>query len=97
MRVPYLSFTVWIGKLSKVHMPSSARAAEAGALTTTAAMPSAASEAAKERVRRSDLGDSLERDITPRSAVAPYHATHVHPHQSYHLPPPAHTDPTPQK
>ena len=58
MRVPYLSFTVWMGKLSKVHMPSSARAAEAGALTTTTAMPRAAREAVNERVRRSDIGVS---------------------------------------
>ncbi|MNE21789.1 hypothetical protein D3C80_1149660 [compost metagenome] len=48
MRVPYLSLTVWIGKLSKVHMPSSARAGVAGALTATAAMPRAARQAVKE-------------------------------------------------
>ena len=39
MRVPYLSLTVWIGKLSNVHMPSSARADVAGALTRIVAMP----------------------------------------------------------
>ncbi|MNE35903.1 hypothetical protein D3C80_1296910 [compost metagenome] len=55
MRVPYLSFTVWIGKLSNVHMPSSARAGVAVAPVTAAATPRAASEAVKEKVRRSDI------------------------------------------
>ncbi|MNT39952.1 hypothetical protein D3C72_1762380 [compost metagenome] len=56
MRVPYLSLTVWIGKLSKVHMPSSASAGVAVAPVTAAATPRAANEAVKEKVRRSDMG-----------------------------------------
>ena len=54
MFVPYFSFTVAMGKLSKVHMPSSARAGAAGNDRTAVAAPSAASEADK-WIERSDI------------------------------------------
>ncbi len=58
MRVPYFVFTVWIGKLSKVHMPSSALAGVAPTDRMALTAPRVAMQVVK-RSERSDIGDKL--------------------------------------
>ena len=68
MFVPYFSFTVAMGKLSKVHIPSSALAGAAGADRTAVAAPRAASEAVK-RSEGSDMDDSSRSAGRPAPTV----------------------------
>src|SRR6476661_2480780 len=68
MWVPYLSFTVLIGKLSKVHMPSSALAEE-GAAIMAMAPATATIEAVAETAARSERSCIL-RNLPGRALIA---------------------------